>query len=62
MEIDKVMNIMREHGLYCVALTDKMIGLTDNAGNVYDVVIIDNDEQLIIDADTTMNLYNWLGY
>lgn len=59
---DEMMEIMRAHGLYCIPLADKTIGLTDNAGHVYDVVICTDDGRLIIDADTVMSLYDWLGY
>ena len=61
MTIEKTMKIMRAHGLYCVALTDKSIGLTDNIGNVYDAVIVAEDG-LIVDANATMSLRDWLGY
>ena len=56
------MQIMRAHGLYCAALAGEgAIGLTDNQGNVYCVVIVTSDG-LVVDADTTMDLYVWLGY
>jgi hypothetical protein len=59
--IEKVMETMRNHGLYAVKLTSDMIGLTDNSGNVYDVVVVTN-KGLIIDENTTMSLAAWLGY
>lgn len=59
--IEKTIKAMRAHGLYCVKLTGEMIGLTDKAGNVYDVVIV-TESGLIVDANTTMSLRDWLGY
>jgi hypothetical protein len=56
----EVMDIMERHGLYVAALTDQTIGLTDNKGNVYDVVIWDGRH--IIDGNVTEGLWAWLGY
>jgi hypothetical protein len=56
---DKVMRIMQAHGLYCVALPEAgQIGLTDNVGNVYDVVTWDGSK--VIDDGGEFNLYDWL--
>lgn len=58
---EKAMNIMKNHGLYCVALATNGIGLTDKDGNIYDVVIV-TDNGLIVDENTTIPLKSWLGY
>lgn len=58
--LDQVIKIIRNHGLYCVALTDKSIGLTDNKGSLYDTIVWDGKS--IIDGNDTMSLYTWLGY
>jgi len=61
MAIEKIIKIMKNHGLYCVALDDRTIGLTDNAGKVYNKVAVTDDGR-IIDGNMTMSLVAWLGY
>lgn len=58
---EKAMQIMKNHGLYVVPLASAGIGLTDNKGNIYDVVTV-SENGLIIDENTTMTLRDWLGY
>ena len=58
---DKITQIIRNHGLYCIPLASSVIGLTDDKGNVYDTIIWDGSE-VIEDENTSMSLAAWLGY
>jgi hypothetical protein len=58
---NKAIGIMKNHGLYCNAIGNDGIALTDNKGNVYDIVFV-TAKGLIIDENTTMSLLEWLGY
>ena len=60
MEIERTMDVMREHGLYVCDMGDDRIGLTDNAGNIYDIVSWDG--QHITDDTGLSTLRDWLGY
>lgn len=59
---ENVIEIIRNHGLFCIALTDGgLIGLTDKDGNIYDVIIWDG-ENVLEDENKKLTLAAWLGY